>query len=185
MCIIAWILFGIIAGWLPGMVMGGRRGLLGNVSPGIAGASRPRLRRYRSGSFGVSASARPDHRGSRPHRAARHDYLSHRADQTDSTSSPCSTADCVRQIARQDGLATAAASLLLSLEPGDQVVNAGAVLEAPHGARQEPAGDILASSASTAGGSHARRWPRPSAPKSMAQPRAKKRIDDDLRVRLQ
>ncbi len=38
MSIIAWIVLGIVAGWLAGMVMGGRRGFLGNMILGILGA---------------------------------------------------------------------------------------------------------------------------------------------------
>lgn len=36
--VIAWIVLGIVAGWLAGMVMGGRRGFLGNMLLGILGA---------------------------------------------------------------------------------------------------------------------------------------------------
>jgi uncharacterized membrane protein YeaQ/YmgE (transglycosylase-associated protein family) len=35
---IAWIVLGLVAGWLAGLIMGGRRGFLGNVVLGILGA---------------------------------------------------------------------------------------------------------------------------------------------------
>lgn len=38
MSILAWIVLGLIAGWLAGMVMGGGRGLLGNIIVGVLGA---------------------------------------------------------------------------------------------------------------------------------------------------
>jgi uncharacterized membrane protein YeaQ/YmgE (transglycosylase-associated protein family) len=38
MSIIAWLVVGLIAGWLGGMIMGGRRGLLGSLILGVIGA---------------------------------------------------------------------------------------------------------------------------------------------------
>jgi uncharacterized membrane protein YeaQ/YmgE (transglycosylase-associated protein family) len=38
MSFIAWIVLGLLAGWLAGLVMGGRRGFLGNIILGVLGA---------------------------------------------------------------------------------------------------------------------------------------------------
>lgn len=48
MVIIAWIVIGLIAGWLAHVIMGGRGGLFGNIAVGligaiVAGAILPRL----------------------------------------------------------------------------------------------------------------------------------------------
>jgi uncharacterized membrane protein YeaQ/YmgE (transglycosylase-associated protein family) len=38
MSIIVWIVLGLVAGWLAGLIMGGGRGFLGNIVLGILGA---------------------------------------------------------------------------------------------------------------------------------------------------
>lgn len=38
MSFIAWIVLGLVAGWLAGLIMGGRRGFLGNIVLGVLGA---------------------------------------------------------------------------------------------------------------------------------------------------
>ncbi len=38
MSIIAWIILGLVAGWLAGLVMGGRRGFIGTIVVGVLGA---------------------------------------------------------------------------------------------------------------------------------------------------